>query len=153
MLSLSPANKLQLQFRAFNASAQSFHDLGKRVDMVCPGPSEAELNEDTDYSTIPFSCPGARHVIPIPGIHNERLALVVGDEFSVLYSFAQAGGRERVHSTSQSSSPRASAVNRSPQTEAKQIGKRRKSSTTEGGGRWDIKPVWRMRQGFGTVLA
>jgi hypothetical protein len=34
----------------------------------------------------------------------------------------------------------------------KQIGKRRKSSNADGA-RWQTNPVWRVRQGFGTVLS
>jgi DNA damage-binding protein 1 len=37
-------------------------------------------------------------------------------------------------------------------------GKRRKSSNAarrslDAGDRWELKPVWRIRQGFGTILA
>jgi DNA damage-binding protein 1 len=153
MLWLSPSNQLRLQFRAISTTEQSLHNLGKDRDVVRAESNQSDQDEDTDFGSIPFACPGARHIIPVPGIDDERLALVVGDEFSVLYSFSQVGERERTSSISQSTSPRASAVNRSPQTEARQIGKRRKSSTSEGGRRWELKPIWRMRQGFGTVLA
>lgn len=140
--------------RAFSASSHSFTDLVKPMDMVAPGMTNVAYDEDTDYSSIPFSCPGARRAIAIPTDGPEKLALVIGDEFTVLYSFGAASAHARDPATSPTSSPRASAVNRSPQTEVKQLGKRRKSSIGGGGAeRWEMKPVWRIRQGFGTVLA
>lgn len=153
-LSLTPRNYLQLQMRAFSATSHSFTDLVKPMDVVAPGMANAIYDEDTDYSSIPFSCPGARHVIAIPTEGAEKLALVIGDEFTVLHSFGAASAQARDPASSPTSSPRASAVNRSPQAEMKQLGKRRKSSTGgEGAERREMKPVWRVRQGFGTVLA
>jgi len=81
---------------------------------------------------------------------------VIGDEYSVLYSISQVERRDSsqqlTSSQSPATSPRASAVNRSPQSEMKQIGKRRKSSNADGA-RWQVNPVWRVRQGFGTILS
>jgi DNA damage-binding protein 1 len=124
------------------------------MDMVAPGMSDVTYEEDTDYGAIPFSCPGARRILPIPTDGAEKKAIIIGDEYTVLYSFGPVTPHARDPGSSPMSSPRASAVNRSPQAEMKQLGKRRKSSIGgEGGLRWELKPVWRIRQGFGTVLA
>jgi DNA damage-binding protein 1 len=156
MLSLSPHSEIQLNLRSLSTTTQTLHDLGKTINVVTPQSPSPGDGEGIDYGTIPFSCPGARHVIPAGTLGSERLCLVVGDEYSVLYSFNQIERREAsqqlTSSPSPATSPRASAVNRSPQSEMKQIAKRRKSSTTDGG-RWQIHPVWRVRQGFGTVLS
>lgn len=144
--------------RAFSATSHAFTDLVKPMDVVVPGMSDAVYDEDTDYGAIPFSCPGARHIIPVPTTGQEKLVLIIGDEYTVLYSFAPGSTRRRSSTGQRSSptvSPRASALSRSPQAEVKQqLGKRRKSSVSgEGGGKWEIKPVWRVRQGFGTILS
>lgn len=155
MLSLSPHNEILLNSRSLSTTTQSFHDLGKALNVVTPQ-STPSPDEEIDYGQIPFSCPGARHVIPAGTLGSERLVLVVGDEYSVLYSFSQVDRRDSsqqlTSSQSPATSPRASAVNRSPQSEMKQIGKRRKSSNADGG-RWVVNPVWRIRQGFGTILS
>jgi DNA damage-binding protein 1 len=155
MLSLSPRNEIELQFRGLSMTAQAFHDLGKEINVVLtPQSGLTVADEETNYGSIPFSCPGARHVVPAGTIGNERLALVIGDEYSVLYSFHPSGRDQGpVSSSSPATSPRASAVNRSPQSELKSIGKRRKSSMAEPGEQWHINPVWRARQGFGTILS
>jgi DNA damage-binding protein 1 len=155
ILSLSPHNEIQLNFRALSITTQSLHDIGKALNVVSPQSALPADDADIDYGSIPFSCPGGRHVIPAGTLGTERLFLVVGDEYSVLYSLNQIDRRESSQiqsSQSPATSPRASAVNRSPQSEMKQIGKRRKSSTTDGG-RWQVNPVWRVRQGFGTILS
>ena len=155
MLSLSPHNEIQLNFRSLSTNTQSLHDIGKAINVVTPQ-SSPPSDEEIDYGQIPFSCPGARHVIPAGTLGSERLVLVVGDEYSVLYSISQVERRDSsqqlTSSQSPATSPRASAVNRSPQSEMKQIGKRRKSSNGDGS-RWQVNPVWRVRQGFGTILS
>ena len=155
MLSLSPHNEIQLNFRSLSTTTQSLHDIGKSINVVTPQ-SPPPSDEEIDYGQIPFSCPGARHVIPAGTLGSERLVLVVGDEYSVLYSISQVERRDSsqqlTSSQSPATSPRASAVNRSPQSEMKQIGKRRKSSNADGS-RWQVNPVWRVRQGFGTILS
>jgi len=154
ILSLTPHREIQLQFRSLSTTTQSFQDIGKPINVVTPQSSPAS-DDEIDYGQIPFSCPGARHVIPAGTLGSERLALVVGDEYSVLYSIHQTERKDasqQLSSSSPATSPRANAVNRSPQSEMKQIGKRRKSSTTDGN-RWQIAPVWRIRQGFGTILS
>ena len=155
MLSLSPHNEIQLNFRSLSTTTQSLHDIGKAINVVTPQ-SPPPSDEEIDYGQIPFSCPGARHVIPAGTLGSERLVLVVGDEYSVLYSISQVERRDSsqqlTSSQSPATSPRASAVNRSPQSEMKQIGKRRKSSNADGA-RWQVNPVWRVRQGFGTILS
>lgn len=123
------------------------------LDVVSPA-GEA-VNGDTDFSEIPFSCPAARRILPIAG--KERMLLIMGDEYSVLYSIAMAAVPARRRSSVASgpaTSPRASAK-RSPQTEmiGGGQGKRRKSSTSKNDEKWEMKPVWRVRQGFGTILA
>lgn len=141
--------------RAFSAQSHAFTDLVKPMDMVAPGMTDVQYDEDTDYGAIPFSCPGARRILPIPTQGSEKKALVIGDEFTVLYSFGPVTPHARTPGSSPiTESPRASAINRSPQVEVKQLGKRRKSSTgSEGGHRWELRPIWRIRHGFGTVLA
>ena len=152
-LSLTPQNNLQLHMRAFSGQSHSFTDLVKPMDMVAPGMADVTYEEDTDYGAIPFSCPGARRILPIPTDGTEKKALIIGDEYTVLYSFGPVAPHSREPGSSPTSSPRASAGNRSPQAEMKQLGKRRKSSIGGEGGRWELKPIWRIRQGFGTVLS
>lgn len=153
-LSLTPQNNLHLHMRAFSAQSHSFTDLVKPMDMVAPGMSDVTYEEDTDYGAIPFSCPGARRILPIPTQGTEKKAIIIGDEYTVLYAFGPAASPPRDPGSSPTSSPRGSAANRSPQAEMKQLGKRRKSSTGGGGGHgWELRPIWRIRQGFGTVLA
>jgi DNA damage-binding protein 1 len=155
MLSLSPHNEIQLNFRSLSTTTQSLHDIGKALNVVTPQYTPTS-DEEIDYGQIPFSCPGARHVISAGTLGSERLVLVVGDEYSVLYSISQVDRRDSsqqlTSSQSPATSPRASAINRSPQSEMKQIGKRRKSSNADGA-RWQVNPVWRVRQGFGTILS
>jgi DNA damage-binding protein 1 len=92
----------------------------------------------------------------VPG--KNRMALIMGDEYSVLYSItlvaAPPARRRSSVASGPSISPRASAK-RSPQNEmiGGGQGKRRKSSTSKSDAKWEMKPVFRIRQGFGTVLA
>jgi DNA damage-binding protein 1 len=157
MLALSPNNEIELYFRSLSVQTQSLNDLGKPLNVVItPQAGISSPTAEINYGSIPFSCPGARHVIPVGTLGNERLLLVVGDEYTVLYSSSQVERREHEMSSSSQSvmtSPRASAISRSPQSELKQIGKRRKSSTTDSGGRWQVNPIWRLKQGFGTILS
>jgi DNA damage-binding protein 1 len=158
-LSQSPQETLLIHPRAFSTTTRSFVDLAKATDVVCPLDPTLAIEEDTDFNEIPFSCPAAQRILHIPTDGSEKYALVIGDEYAVLYSIAFTPSSPRASRMSISSttatSPRASATRRSPQTELTNIGKRRKSSS--GGGsssdRWEVKPVWRIRQGFGTVLA
>jgi len=157
MLALSPHNEIELYFRSLSVQTQSLMDLGKPLNVVItPQAGASSPTAEVNYGSIPFSCPGARHVVPVGVLGDERLLLVVGDEYTVLYSFSQVDRREQEMSSSSQSfttSPRASAISRSPQSELKQIGKRRKSSTTDSGVRWQVNPIWRLKQGFGTVLS
>jgi len=160
---LSSESALQLQTRKLSINAHSFTDASRAIDVVAPVRSTVQINAETDFNDVPFSCPAARRVLPIPTTGNETLALVVGDEHSVLYSISRTPQSPRISRLSSSTgidkSPRASATRRSPQTEMMgSVGKRRKSSTAskslgENGDKWEVRPVWRVRQGFGTVLA
>jgi DNA damage-binding protein 1 len=156
-LSQSPQETLLLHPRAFNITTRSFVDLAKATDVVCPLDPTLAILEDTDFNEIPFSCPAAQRILPIPTEGTEKFALIMGDEYAVLYSIAFTPSSPRASRLSISSttatSPRASATRRSPQTELTNIGKRRKSSIGSSSDRWEVKPVWRTRQGFGTVLA
>lgn len=151
-LYLTPGQTLQMQTRQL--SSRAFNDMSSPVDVVSPN-GEA-VDADTDFSGVPYSCPAARKVVSIPG--SSRSVLVLGDEYSVLYSVnlvAQPPARRRSSVASGPAfSPRATAK-RSPQNEmvGGGQGKRRKSSTSKGDDKWEMKPVWRVRQGFGTVLA
>ncbi len=162
---LSSDSALQLQMRKLSLIAHSFTEASRSLDVVSPVRSSTEINAQTDYNDVPFSCPAARRVLPIPTTGSDKLALVIGDEHTVLYSISQtpqspSASRRLSSSTAVGSSPRASATRRSPQIEmVGGVGKRpRKSSTAsrsfgEGGDKWEVRPVWRVRQGFGTVLA
>lgn len=117
-------------------TTHSFVDLAKATDVVCPLDPDMAILEDTDFGEVPFACPAAQRILPIPSEGTEKFALVIGDEFAVLYSIAFAPSSPRTSRMSISSntttSPRAANIRRSPQTELTNIGKRRKSST--GGG-------------------
>ena len=149
--------------RKLSLNTHSFTEASPVLDVVSPLRSNVDITSQTDFNDVPFSCPAARRVLPIPTQGNDKLVLVIGDEHAVLYSFSQVLQSPRVSrlssSTSMNTSPRANATRRSPQTEMVGIaGKRRKSSTTskslgDGGDKWELKPIWRVRQGFGTVLA
>ncbi|WWD20338.1 hypothetical protein CI109_104814 [Kwoniella shandongensis] len=162
---MTATNDLQLQTRALSITAHAFNDLSRPVDVVSPTSSSFAISGDTDFNDIPFSCPAARRVLPISGelSNGERSLLVLGDEHSVLYTLSSTPQSpkvsRRLSSTSgPGTSPRASA-RRSPQTElVSSVSKRRKSSmgtknTSSGEEQWELKPVWRVRQGFGIVLA
>lgn len=153
-----------LQPRRVSLTAHAFTDVAKPLDVVTPQRTGIDINGETDFNDVPFSCPAARRVLPInDSPMGEKLALVIGDEFSTLYSISLALQSPRISRSSLSganTSPRAANTRRSPQTEmVSGTGKRRKSSITqrqgslESGEKWEVKPVWRIRQGFGTVLA
>ncbi len=132
----------QIQLGARVLSRQRLHDRGAPIDVVNPTDATVEESDDPDFNEIPFSCPAARSILAISGRH----VLVVGDEHAVLYDISQA------------KATRASAK-RSPQAETGGVGKRRKSSmsgrgvSTDHEGKFAVQPVWRVRQGWGTVLA
>ncbi|OCF33570.1 hypothetical protein I316_04642 [Kwoniella heveanensis BCC8398] len=160
---LSSTNDLQLQVRTLSLGAHTFNDLSRPVDIVSPVSRNVTLTDETDFNEIPFSCPAARRVLPIT-TGGEASFLVIGDEHTVLYTLGTTPQSpraiRRLSATSgPTTSPRASA-RRSPQNEmVSNVSKRRKSSMgakatpTWENERWDLKPVWRVRQGFGTVLA
>lgn len=161
---LSTDAALQLQTRKLSITAHSFTDASPALDVVTPTRSPTEINAETDFNDVPFSCPAARRVLPIPTSRNEKLVLIIGDEHSVLYSISQVPSSPRTSRRLSSvsgvaTSPRANATRRSPQTEmVSGVGKRRKSSITrkgmgENGDSWQLRPIWRVRQGFGTVLS
>ncbi|GMK54981.1 hypothetical protein CspeluHIS016_0200370 [Cutaneotrichosporon spelunceum] len=137
---MNEQNKIQLGARVL--VKQRILERGSAVDVVNPAHTEIEPNDDPDFNEIPFSCPAARNILAV----SERHVLIVGDEHAVLYNVSEAKAK------------RASAK-RSPQAETGGVGKRRKSSVTGRGVSTDndtniaIQPVWRVRQGWGTVLA
>jgi DNA damage-binding protein 1 len=157
----SSIKALLLQTRTVSLAAHSFEDRTTAVNVVTPVSDVQIANEDEfDFNDIPYSCPAARHVLPV----TSDSVLVIGDEHSVLYTLNRIPTSPRISRASVSSasgtasSPRASAIRRSPQNEMSAPGKRQKSSNTarrsvDGGERWELKPVWRGRQGFGTILA
>ena len=157
----SSSKALLLQNRKVSLSAHSLLDASSPINVVTPLRDVEIANEDDfDFNDIPYSCPAAQHVLPVT--HDQ--VIVIGDEHVVLYKLNQIPTSPRVSRASFSSvsgtatSPRASAVRRSPQNELSAPGKRRKSSNTGGklgseSEKWEFKPVWRARQGFGTVLA
>lgn len=149
---MSETNKIQLQPRQLLISQQRCDDQAHVTDVVNPLDYPVEGDMDIDFNDIPFSCPAGRQVlaIPEPGPRGARLFLVVGDEHSVLYSVRLAAQDTRAS---------ADAPRRSPQQDIGGVGKRRKSNisgrgvTTDNEERWCVQPVWRVRQGWGTVLA
>ena len=157
---LSSTSALQLQSRRISLTAHSFIDASRPIDVITPLRS-LDLTADTDFNDVPYSCPAARRVLPV----SNDSALVIGDEHTVLYSLAMTllspkASRASLSSAGAATSPRASAVRRSPQAEMTGTGgKRRKSSMTgkgvnmENSEQWEWKPIWRTRQGFGTILA
>nr|WVH01967.1 DNA damage-binding protein 1 [Naematelia aurantialba] len=169
-LSLSSTSALLFQPRRLSLATHSFTDVTKAVDVVTLR-TGTEINGDTDFSELPFSCPAARRVLPIPsdGPNHEKLALVIGDEYSTLYAITYSpqsptAARGSLSSSAGGaiSSPRAAAKGRSPQTDAIGApGKRRKSNMTmtarrpsnDSVERMEARPVWRIRQGYGTILA
>ncbi|WVQ95773.1 hypothetical protein IAU59_002872 [Kwoniella sp. CBS 9459] len=161
---LSATNDLELQARTLSLAARTFNDLSRSVDVVSPVSHNVSLTDETDFNDIPFSCPAARRVLPIT-TGNEVTLLVIGDEHTVLYTLGTTPQSPRAirrlsAASGPTTSPRASA-RRSPQNEmVSSVSKRRKSSmgskataATGENERWDLKPVWRVRQGFGTILA
>lgn len=151
---MSETNKILVQPRQLNVAQQRLDDSACVTDVVNPTEYPVEEGE-VDFNDIPFSCPAGRNVLAIPGRgpRNSRLFLIIGDEHAVLYSVSLAS------SPTTETSPRASATRRSPQQETGGIGKKRKSSmsgrgvNTDSEQRWLVQPVWRVRQGWGTVLA
>lgn len=151
---------LLLQARTLSAS-RAFADLSAPVNVMLPRSTGVTLDDSTDFQELPFSCPAARRVVPIPSPVGLRTFLVIGDEYSVLWQLNDrppTRPRRTSASSGPATSPRASNTRRSPQAEMTgSIGKRRKSSMTgsvsENDQRWTLSPLWRVRQGFGTVLA
>ena len=133
--------------------------MSRSLDVVTLNDPKAKPDETTDFEGIPFSCPAARRVLSLSDLGSEKLMLVMGDEYSVLYSLAPPPQSPKVlrspTASNPSTSPRASATRRSPQIEMSSMGKRRKSSLSGSGApgeKLELRPVWRVRQGFGTVL-
>ncbi|KAL1411075.1 hypothetical protein Q8F55_002024 [Vanrija albida] len=153
-------NRIQLQPKQLSIATHSFTNAGAPIDVV--NPLEYPVNgedQDLDFNAIPFSTPAARNLLAVPGHgpNDSRQFFVIGDEHATLYSIAV--GPSAASAAKVAASPRASAIRRSPQAETGGIGKKRKSSTsgrginTDADDRWNTAPVWRTRQGFGTVLA
>jgi len=150
-----------MQNRRVSLAVHSLVEASLAVNVVTPLRDMEITNEDEfDFNDIPYSCPAARLVLPV----SQDQVVVIGDEHTVLYKLSEISTSPRVSRMSFSSasgtvtSPRASAVRRSPQNEMSAPGKRRKSSNTAGklgsdSEKWEYKPIWRARQGFGTVLA
>lgn len=153
---MSETSKIQMQPRQLLIAQQRCDDYAQVTDVVNPLDFPVQQDVEVDFNDIPFSCPAGRNLLAIPsrGPRDSRLFLVVGDEHAVLYAVSLATTAAKA-----SSSPRASSVRRSPQQETGGVGKRRKSSLSgrgvnaDGDERWCVQPVWRVRQGWGTVLA
>ncbi|ORX37687.1 CPSF A subunit region-domain-containing protein [Kockovaella imperatae] len=157
---LSSNSTLHLQARRLAAKSRTFNELSKAVDVVMPT-GKTSVEDDTDFNDIPLSCPAARRVVPVDSEH----MLVIGDEHTCLYNLSFTPQSPQISRGSLSSSqgpksPRGANTQRSPQNDMMGgSGKRRKSSAAgsrsglEVGERWNLKPLWRVRQGFGTVLS
>jgi DNA damage-binding protein 1 len=152
-----------LQPRGLSLIAHGFNDLCHAVNVVSPQRTTGHIDAQTDFNEVPFSCPAARRILPIPSdpTSSSHLVLVMGDEHSVLYSIGPPSLKSPLKNSLSLSatSPRASAVRRSPQNEViGGFGKRRKSSMSGKGfgsdnEKWEVTPIWRVRQGFGIVQA
>lgn len=155
---MSEYNKIQLQPRQFSAAKHQFDERAPITDVVNPTEYPVEQADDVDFNDIPFSCPAGRNVLAIPGSGpgGVGLFLVIGDEHAVLYAVSAAPNSPKKPSVA---SARASAARRSPQAETGGVGKKRKSSMSgrsvnaDVENKWHVQPVWRVRQGWGTVLA
>lgn len=152
MLWMSDEHKILLQPRVLSLHTHSFTELAPRTDVV--NPLELPLGNVTEpnFGEIDFSCPAGRTVLSLgAGPNGCRAFLVVGDEYAVMYCINPVP-------SSPKTAPKRS-VKRSPRSEVGGAGKRRKSSqsgrsvTTDSEPRWSVQPVWRVRQGFGTILA
>lgn len=149
---MSEENKILLQPRALSLQAHSFTDLATRTDVVNPLDLPMSDSDDPNFLEIDFSCPAGRSLLSLgAGTNGCRYFLVMGDEFSVMYAI-----------NSVPTSPRLAAkgpVKRSPRSDAGGTGKKRKSSqsgrsvNTDPEPQWSVQPMWRIRQGFGTILA
>ncbi|WVQ75561.1 hypothetical protein IAR50_005188 [Cryptococcus sp. DSM 104548] len=165
---LTAANELRLQARSLSTASHSFTPLSASINVVQPT-SKLPVSEVTDFNTIPFSCPAARRVLPITSQTPDgaRSLLVIGDEHTVLYTLCSPkpespkAARRLSAVSGPTTSPRANA-RRSPQEDLTSGNvKRRKASmggskaatSPEDGAGLELSPVWRIRQGFGTVLA
>ncbi|ODN74495.1 hypothetical protein L202_06876 [Cryptococcus amylolentus CBS 6039] len=163
---LTATNELRLQARSVMTASHSLADISLPIDVVQPA-SKLSVSEDTDFNGIPFSCPAARRVVPVPSVTPDgvRSLLVIGDEHTVLYTLSprdlELPDDAGKATSGPAASPRANA-RRSPQEELTSgNAKRRKASMggskaatapTDGRG-LELVPRWRIRQGFGTVLA
>jgi DNA damage-binding protein 1 len=150
---LSSNSELLLQSRKLSPSSHSFIDSSEVVNVVMPLHS-VEIYPETDFNEVPYSCPAARRLLPV----SAETLVVIGDEHSVYYTLSKKEPRSpRVSRGSISSqagvSPRASATSRSPQAELSAPGKRRKGSESRESDGLSLRPLWRVRQGFGTILA
>lgn len=156
---LSSTGRLLFQPRSLSITSHSFTELpGSTTDVVDPSRSSEPFTEATNFVDIPFACPAARQVLPIPTHNDQRAVLVIGDEFSVFYTIDSQTSRGSKVSNSPMASPRASAKARSPQNDlVGSVGKRRKSGlagkTEEASETWEVKPIFRVQQGRGTILA
>lgn len=149
---MSEYNKISVQARAQpRGDDREWDGLAPPVDVVNPM-DELMPKKDVDFEWTPFSCPAGRNLLPVgAGPGDTRLFLVIGDEHAVMYALSPSSGDKH-------RSPRASAARRSPQVETGGIGKKRKSSASgrsvaTDASEYQLRPVWRVRQGFGTVLA
>lgn len=151
---LSEYNKISVQPRIY--ANNGFTDLAPATDVVNPLDFPLTRGETPDFEALPFSCPAGRNVLPIgPGVGNTRHFLVIGDEHTVMYEVTS--GPDKQHAPS--SSPRAASARRTSHSDTGGSHKKRKSSAsgrsvaTDVENSWVIRPVWRLAQGFGTVLA
>lgn len=134
-------------------SSRSLNDASPSINVL-----HDEADEGKPFAAIAYSCPAARRIVPIPPLDGaDQTLLVIGDEYSVLYSLStDTTTSPKARRTSiTSASPRASNARRSPQTELYGPAKRHRTSLSGQANQdyWCPKPVFRARQGFGTVLA
>lgn len=126
-LSLSATRSQVIQIRSLMSATQLLTDL-------------------TQTTTVSMDiCPAARHLIGLPsGL------LVVGDEFSLFHDIQQRDGSKS--SVRLGSSPEAVAKKRKGSVGGSLVSTFAKSDV-DGGDVWDFKTGFRLRQGFGNVLA
>ncbi|WVO14336.1 hypothetical protein L204_101968 [Cryptococcus depauperatus] len=162
---LTADNQLMLQIHSLSLSSHSFVSLSRPINVVTPTTSQ-QVAENSDFSDIPFSCPAARRVVSIPSQlrGGERTFLVIGDEFSVLYMLSSSSqppqSTKRIPLVSEAViSPRV-AARRSQDELLSGDNKRRKgisgskmANSIFENEQLEITPLFRIRQGFGTVLS
>jgi DNA damage-binding protein 1 len=146
---MNDRNGIMVQARARSSSApHTFTAVAPSTDAINPLEYPVRQDEDVDFGALPFACPAAQRVLPIgSGPGGARMFLLAGDEYAVLYAVTPRPP----------SSPKAAAAAGGGVAKGG-VGKKRRSSASGRSVPTDgesglVRPVWRVRQGYGTVVA